>query len=348
MKYANNFIYKIVYILTISTLFIACSSKINVKAIKASKINDNSVRNITVTNFQNDTIYQSEQIDSALGNVIIDGKKYFTLIDRKNINIILKEKELNDSGLVDFVNQNQEEGLKEVKSILTGKVILNDLSSSSYYENRTNYNKCIKSYHKNGKKYCSKYFKYTVSCKANLYSVKTKIKILKVSNSKIIFTNTYLKSKKYTHCMDDKNILPSKNKINTKLANLISSDIIHDIAPSYINFKVKLLDSIDIDITSNQKNKFKIAIKMIELNRIKKANKILKDLNTQLNSKSVVILYDLAITYESLGNLNIAYNLLKRAEDIAISKSNVIEEISIAIKRIETNIKEKHKAKEQM
>ena len=344
MYYLKYSIVTIIFIIMLQ----GCSQKILIKSLKSAKVTDKAVRNISVNTFTNDTISQSLQINSALGNVIINNKKYFTLIDRKNIDKVLIEKRLNDSGLVDLNNQNLLIGLKEVTSILTGTVLLNTKSSTQYYEKRTDFSRCVKWYTKNNKKYCSNYRKYTIYCKSNIYNVKTKINLIKISNSKIIFTKTYSKNKKYSHCSDDNTILPSKRTVNTNLAKGIANNLILDIAPSYVYYNVELLDSVKINISSTQKKKFKLALKMIELKRIKKANKILNYLNKELHNLSYVVLYDLAITEESLGNLNKALSLLNKAENITLVEDNLIDEISISIKRLTNNIKEVYKAKQQI
>jgi tetratricopeptide (TPR) repeat protein len=83
---------------------------------------------------------------------------------------------------------------------------------------------------------------------------------------------------------------------------------------------------------------FDLALKLIEQKRISKANQLLSNLNKQIHNNSYVVLYDLAITAEALGDLQKAYSLLKNAEDIAISKNKLIKEISSSIQRVKNNI----------
>jgi curli biogenesis system outer membrane secretion channel CsgG len=336
-----------IFILILIT-FQACSQKIQIKAIKASKLTNKNIKYISVDDFKADTISQATQIQTALSNVTIDGKHYFHLANRKNANKILEEQKLKDSGLVDLVDDEQIKGLQEVKALLTGEVILNDKSKSNYYEQRTDYSKCIQTYTKKGKTYCKKYRKYNVYCQSNIYNVKTKINIINIANGATIYNNTYGAKSKYAHCSDDKNILPSKNYVNTRLAKNISNQLIKDIAPSYVYFTAVLLDSVDIKLTSKQKVLFKSALKLINLKRLKKANHLLKKLNFQVHNSSYVILYDLALTTESMGNLDKALHLLELAEDIALSKDKDIKEISKSINRIKHNIIEKNKSMKQL
>jgi len=343
-----NNILKLTILILIIITFQACSQKIQIKAIKAAKITNNSIRYISVEDFRHDNIAQSSQIQTALGNVQVDGKDYFHVVNRKDSNKILAEQKLKDSGLVDLIDDEPIKGLEDVKALLTGEVLLNDMSSSRYYETRTNYKRCIKSYKKRGKTYCKQYAKYRILCKSNIYSIKTKLNLIKISDGINIFSKMYSKSIKYSHCRDDRNILPSKRSVNTNLAKQIANSLILDIAPSYVYFTATLLDSLDVDLSSKQEDTFDMALKMIELKRISKANKLLQALNSQIHNNSYVILYDLAITTEALGDLNKALKLLNNAEDIAINKGKTIDEISNSIIRVKRNIAQQNKANKQL
>ncbi len=329
----------IIYTIIMAIVFSGCAQKTIVKAVKAPKVDDKSIQNISVLKFQNDTIGQSQQISSAMANVKFDKKKYFTLIDRANIDKILKEKELNDSGLVVLKDDKPTDGLSEVKTLLTGKVNNIDMSTSSFYEERTNYNNCIEyKYTKHNKKYCATYQKYSVLCRTNSYNLNTSIKIIKVSNSKILFAKTYQASSKYTHCTDDNHILPTKQNQGVVLAHDIAQQIVYDIAPSYQFFKVRLLKNPDIYYSMQEKSTLKLALELIDKKKYKYANKLLKKLNKSLKYKSYVGLYDLGLSYEILGNLNKALQYYKQADDIAIMEQNKsIDDITLAIKRVKQN-----------
>jgi hypothetical protein len=343
MKRSINFL----ILMTMSFLFLGCVQKINIKAIQSSKIDDKSIRYIGVAPFGKDSVSQSDQIESSLDKIIFNNTKYFNLVDRKNIDKIMKEKRLNDSGLVDLIQDDSSTGLSQIQTLITGKIMVNELSSKRYYEERTDYKSCVKSYRKNGKTYCSKYRTYNVSCRANLYTLKTYIKIIKISDAKTIFANSYQEDQKYTHCSDDSDMLPSKINVNTKSAKSIAQRLVLDIAPSYTYYEVELIDDEDVDLNDNQEKLFENALEMIKINRISKANKMLDTLNRQLQGKSYVVLYDLAVTFEALGDVDKSYQLLQLSEDIALQSDGVVDEIARAIVRVQKSINEKNRANKQ-
>jgi tetratricopeptide (TPR) repeat protein len=318
-------------------LFAGCSQKVNIKSVKSPKVLDTDIKQIKLVKLKHDNINQTNFIYAKLSNFVFDNKKYFKVISQNDIKSVLKEQRLNDSGLVN--TDEVFEGLQSAKSILSGKVS-NHHTSSSYRVKRTDYSKCLQyKKTKKGKEYCAKYREYSVGCKLHKYSVNTFIKLAKVSNGKTIFGKNYNQESEISKCKDEVKVLPKSIEVYQKLAKQISNDILIDLAPSYINRKVVVLDDLDIDLSSQNEKGFENALELLEKNRIDKANMVLYRLNREINNKSFVILYNLAITYESLGNLQEAYELLQKADSLA---NFLNEDISMSLKRVSHSIKEQN------
>lgn len=333
------------------TLFIVtgCAQKTTIKAVKAAKISNKSIKNIGVMTFKSDNIAQSSQIDSEIANVRFDDKNYFNLVDRENLKKVLKEKRLNDSGLVRLIKRNRNKGLAQIETLVTGKVNVNDVAKTNYLEGRTDYNTCLRSKtDKKGNSYCVKYRTYNVQCKANTYSVNTKIKVIRIRDAKTLFTNNYSQSKKLKKCIDQSTVLPTRRDQNTKLAAQIAKQFIVDIAPSYIYFTAELMDDPDIEYSKKNEAYLKSALALIKNKRVKRANKLLKSLVKDTKNRSYVALYNLAVTEESLGNVKTALTLYKRAEDITLGIGETEENIAFAINRAEKNLIELEKSKKQI
>lgn len=328
-----------------SLLFTSCSQKVTIKAIKAPKVLDKAIKNISISRFKNDNISQRSQISSEIYHIKINNQSYFNLINRNNLDEILKENKLNDSGLVN-INADNTISLEQSEVLLKGEVLISDLSSNYFREKRVDYNSCIKvSIDKKGNKYCSQYRKYNVRCQTNTYTVNTEIELIKITSSKVLFLKNYEEKTTYSKCFDQSYILPSKQSENSKLAKLIAKRIIKDIAPSYEYFSATLLDSPDINYTKENENLLENALTLIENNRIEKASLLLNILNNNTHYKSYVSLYNYALTREVLGELELALKYYKQAEDISI-KNDMNDEIFKAILRVENSLKEKRKIEE--
>ncbi len=342
----NNRI-KFATLIGISFLFIACSTKVTVTAIKPSIINDKDVKQISILKFKNDNISLSSYIEAKMDKVIFNDKKYFEIINRKELNTILEEQKLQDSGLVNGINDNSL-GLSMVKSLVTGKVNSTTKSQKYFYETRTNYDRCLEFKIENGKKkYCQRYAKYSVNCTKYFFNVSATIGISKVSNSNSLYNETFSKEKLIESCNDRSKIVPHEKVVYEELSKKIADDFVSNISPSYYYFQVVLIEDEDIHYTWEQEKLLENGLKMIELDRINKAKIIFDKLVLSTSSKSSTALYNLALCEELLGNFEAAYKSYLKAEDIAML-DEVNEDISKAVKRVKKTLVDKQKAMNQI
>lgn len=323
-------------------LFTGCAPKVKIQALKSSNVTNTSSKQIAIIKFKNDNISQSNQIESLLTKFKINNKQYFTIVDRKNFEKLLKEKKLNDSGLIDIENLEYIKGFTQAKSFLFGEVLQSNLKKEHFIQTITDYNVCLS--YDNKKNECVKYGTSFKRCQKNKYQIQTNIKLVEIDTSNIIFTNTYNEYTDITKCGSEIYNLPSKKEINTALAYRVARKVLKDIAPSYVNFNVTLLDDLDIKLSEQQEKDFENALKLLSKNRIEKAQSILSKLNSQTSSRSYVILYNLGVTKEASGQTIEAQKLYKKAEDISL-RNEVEDEITKAIKRIENNLEEENKLK---
>ncbi len=336
----------VVYIVVL-VLFAGCAQKTNVRALKAGKVNDTSVKSIAVLEFKNDSIGQSDIIATKLSNYKLDSKNYFKVANRTNIKAVLNEKKLNDSGLVD-IDEGSSKGLSRVKTLMTGRVL--DVGSSRNVHYKTiDTNRCAEySKDKKGRQYCKRYYTRQIYCETRNYTVQTNIKIIKVATSRILYTKNYNASDKKSKCQNESKVLPSIYQMAPKLSDNIASQIVADIAPSYKNFDVKLLDDPDTNYSSGSETLLKTSLKLIEKNRMSEAANILQKLNRNTGHSSYVALYNHGVAQEATGKLDHALKLFKQANAQALKKGEVIDDISLAIKRVSANIIEKQKANKQI
>lgn len=326
-------------ILFIVLFFTACASKITVKSLHSSKFSNPNIKQLAVLNFKNDTVGQATSIESLLSNLMIENKPYFTLIQRENLDLILKEKKLNDSALVEIDDLSNLRGLTEVKTFLFGEVLNSTLYQKVYYKTETNYQQCLE-YNKN--KQCIRYPLMYTRCQTNDYNVQTQIKLVEIVTSDIIFAQTYTQSDSITYCNANSNYFPSKQEHNTYLAQLIAQNVLKDIAPHYVTFKVTLLEDLDIDTTDDIEQQFENSLQLLTQGRFDKAKELLESINTQTRAQSYAILYNLALCYEALNEIQQANRLYQQAEDVSLKKE-IVEEISQAIVRTSKNIEEYEK-----
>lgn len=326
-------------ILFIVLFFTACASKITVKSLHSSKFSNPNIKQLSVLNFKNDSVGQASSIESLLSNLKIENKPYFTLVQRENLDLILNEKKLNDSALIEIDDLSNLRGLTEVKTFLFGEVLNSTLYQKVYYKTETNYQQCLE-YNKN--KQCIRFPLQYTRCQTNDYSVQTQIKLVEIVTSDIIFSQTYTQSDSITYCNMNSNYFPSKQEHNAYLAQLIAQDILKDIAPHYVTFRVTLLEDLDIDASNEIEQQFENSLTLLSQGRFEKAKELLENLNTQIKGQSYAILYNLALCYEALNEIQQANHLYQQAENVSLKKE-IVEEISQAIVRTSKNIEEYEK-----
>ena len=344
--YKLNIIKAIIFIF-FSIFFNGCAQKTTIKTLKPSQVSDKSMKNISIDKFSNDTISLSANIHSYMNNVIFNDKKYFNIVNREDTNRILDEFAIKDSGLVDIKDE-ESFALADVNSIVTGKINSTNYSVQPFFIYRTNYSRC-KDYtvSKNGKRYCARYQKYTVVCHNHQYNVDATIKITKVMDASVLYNNNFNLTKSIETCMDSSKVTPQSSVVYKQISQQIAQQFISKISPSYQYFNVVLIEDEDIDYNSKQEQLLENGLKMVELNNMQGANNVFKMLVSSTSSQSSTALYNLAITEESLGNLEVAFELYKKAEDITL-RYEIDENITKAVQRVRLTLRDKQKAMVQI
>jgi tetratricopeptide (TPR) repeat protein len=98
-------------------------------------------------------------------------------------------------------------------------------------------------------------------------------------------------------------------------------------------------------VTYDQKKTFDIALDYIEVTRYDKARKILEKLMKDVDGNSYVVAYTLGVIYEATGDLGKAKKLYNIADEISVEP---VDEINLALSRIDSSIEKMAEAKKQI
>lgn len=321
-------------------IFTGCATKIDIRALQPAKIGDPDIKQVSVSEFKNDSIAMKYTIISKMNKITFNGAKYFTVVNRDITNSILKEQRLQDSGIV-ASNRNIQE-LKSVNAILSGTVNSKDYNKQFYYKEVIDYSRCV--IYSNNK--CIRYARYNKKCENNQYDMDVIVFINKVSNGNTIYQRDFNKHKEIKRC-DYHGSIKSKYQVFKSMANSIADELIKDITPTYVYYNVEVIDKSDIDLNDKQNNLFKQAIKSIEDKNIKLANSIFKKLTFLTKHKSYAILYDYGLTFESLEDLEQALLFYKKAKSVSLEAQGN-KNILSAITRVNKSLVNRQKAKKQI
>lgn len=317
-------------------LISGCSQKVGVKALVPAQVDRISqTKIIAVTDFSHDEVGLSRKIEAKLSNFQINNKRYFTIVSRNDINKVIEEQKLQNSGLVDDENIVKVGELIGAQAIVSGNVSPVTKQDSYFYEPRV---RCAN-------KKCTELETYSIRCMKRLVGLSTEVRIVDVTKGDIIYADTLSRSASFKHCGDDSRAMPSKTMVAQKLAEDIADEFTYKLTPHYRYFKVKLLEDPDLDYTNEQEKLLKFSLKYIEKGRYDKAEQLLKELVDATNMKSYVPFYNLGVIKEVQGKYQEAKEYYEYADNLMVEP---IDEINAAIVRINSLIVNKQKTLEQL
>jgi len=323
-------------IATIGILFSACAQKVGMKALEPAEVDRVAyTKKVTVTNFKNDRVGLSNKIEANLAGFRIDQKKYFTMISRNDFDKILKEQRLQNSGLVNPETATQVGELIGAQAIISGNVGRPTAHDTNFYEKRS---KCAN-------KKCTELTYYNVRCKKRIVGLSSEIRIVDVEKGDIIFADTLSKNAVYKHCSDDQRVIPSTEIAAQKLATSMANEFTYKLTPHYRHFTVALLEDPDTEYSDRAEELLEVSLAYIESARYDKAERLLKDLVDETNSKSYVPFYNLGVISEARGKYTEAKEYYEYADNLMIRP---VDEINAAVVRIDRLISKREKTRSQL
>ncbi|QFR50059.1 hypothetical protein FJR48_10120 [Sulfurimonas lithotrophica] len=330
-----------VFLAVLASLLISgCAQKVQIRALAPAQVGEMANnKTIAVSKFRTDKVGLSGKIESKIAAHKLDGKKYFELVSRRDMDKVLKEQKLQSSELMDEKTTTRVGKIVGAQAIINGEVTTASGKSGSYKERRK---RCIK--YSKEKKQCARYEYYIVRCNTTEATVAANINIVGIESSSVIYGDSFRKSYQADSCRTFRRVLSSNEAIEI-LASDIASEFVYKLTPKYIYFKVELLDDIDLDATSKQEDKLENALKYIEANRMDKAEQILSSLLDEFDGRSYVIAYDLGVVKEAMGKFDEAKTMYYLADEIV---TKPIEELNAALIRIDDLISKRDEATRQI
>jgi len=316
-----------------TVLFSGCAQKVRVKALQPAEVSRAALtKKIAVTEFRNDRPNISGKIEADLAKHKLDGKQYFTVVSRQDLNKVLAEQKVGSSGLIDPKTATQVGKLIGAQAIISGKTGNASTSDTSFYEERTKCNK-------------DSCWKIKVSCKKRAAGLDAEIRMIDTQKGDIIYADTINEQETWKHCNDDSHALPSASMASQQLASRIADKFTYKLMPHYVYYSVVLLEDPDLEYTEKQEALLENSLEFIKQNRYDRAETLLKKLIASTNGKSYVPFYNLGVIKEAQGQYEEAKKDYKKADSLTVKP---VEEINTAINHIDKVIESNKKALEQL
>jgi tetratricopeptide (TPR) repeat protein len=248
----------------------------------------------------------------------------------------MAEQKLQSSELMNEATATKVGKLIGAQAVINGEIASASASSGSYTENRE---KCLK-YTKQG---CAQYRYYTVTCKTVQAQVSANINIVNVETGSIIYGDTINKEYNGDSC---KNNILSEGQALNRLTSAIANEFVYKLTPHYVYFNVALIDKIELkDVTKEQEKTFEISLAYIKAGRMDKSEELLKGLLDQVDGKSYVVAYAYGVVNEAQGKFDEAKKIYALADGLTVEP---VDEINLAVTRIDNMIAKREEAKKQM
>ena len=324
-------------VLTLSiVLFTGCAQKVQIHALEPAQIDRAAdTKKVAVSRFKNDRVGLSTKIEAKLSNVKIDGKNYFTMVSRNDLDKILREQKLQNSGLIETQDAVDIGELVGAEAIISGNVGNVTSQDSRFYERRV---RCADLK-------CSKLQYYNVVCTKRVVGLSAELRMVDIKRGDIIYAETLTPTRSFKHCWDDSYPLPSAQMAGQDLAEKIAESFVYKLTPHYRTFYVELLEEPDLDYTDAQEKLLEVSLKYIEQSRYDKAEKFLIDLIESTDMQSYVAFYNLGVIKEAQGKYAEAKEYYERADSLMVEP---VEAINSAIVRINNLIQKRERTRDQL
>ncbi|MCK9491439.1 MAG: CsgG/HfaB family protein [Sulfurimonas sp.] len=331
----------------IMLLMSGCAQKVKIKALNPAEVEEMATKKkIAISSFKNDHYGLSGKIESQIAQHKLDQKRYFTVVSRKDLDKVMAEQKLQSSELMDEKTATKVGKLIGAQAVINGEIASASGKSGRYIKDAK---ECL-NYTKKG---CTKWRYYKITCHTTQATVAANINIVNVETGSIIYGDTLDKEYSADSCNPTGGFLGlggsaevlSKAQALNRLTSAIASEFVYKLTPNYIYFEVALLDKIEVDVTKQQETIFENSLEYIKVGRMDRAESMLQGLLDELNGRSYVVAYVYGVVQEAEGKLNDAKKAYTLADDLAMGP---VEEINLAIVRINNSIEKRERAKRQM
>lgn len=313
--------------------FTGCAQKVAIRALEPAEVNRAAAtKKIAVTSFQNDKVGLSGKIEAAISSSKLDGKDYFTIMSRTDLDKVLAEQRIQNSGILDQGSAVKVGKLLGAQAIISGSVGKPTRSDVSYNATRVKCNKDT----------C---WTYNVPCTKRTVGLSAEIRMIDVQRGDIIYADQMVKSAEWAHCKDDSKAMPSTEMGAQFLATGMSKTFAHKLTPHYRTFKVTLLDDPDLEYSDKQENLLENALLYIKQTRYDKAEALLSRLIESTGRESYVPMYNMGVIKEAQGDYVNAKNFYGAADNLTVEP---VDEISAAVIRIDRLIEKRKVALQQI
>lgn len=287
----------------------------------------------------------ADQVETALAEFKVEGLPYFTLFERSRLDRLLEEEEL-DYGELANPDLAAEVGRLAGVMGLVGGSDSHKLSDTPYLDKRT---LCLE-YEtpapnaKNSEGKCIRSKQYTVPCIRRELSLAFTPRVFDVTAAKTVYSRVLKSTKTDSVCGDSLRQPVSEAILYGQAKEAVIAAFVSDIAPHYETFRFRLMNDDDNISQPEALSRFKSGLEFASSNRLDRACELWQSAEP-LVPEAPALKYNLGVCAEISGELGSAKAFYQQADRL-LSRPN--DDISLALKRIDTSLANQRQLDEQM
>jgi len=278
------------------------------------------------------------KIEARINNIQVKGKPHFKVVDRHNMNRVLKEQNISLSENADPKTSARVGKLLGIDAFMTGRMNENWVRDSSYKKTKK---KCKR----RSKGKCREWEKVSVTCTKRTAKVEFVPKIVDINTGELLFSDTIVGWGEAKDCPGGDGIA-SKDAVFTYALNEALNQIATNIAPYRVTLSLSLKDAdAPIEENATAASQFGGAMKFLKAGRMDRACKLFEDCHESVGHTSIAALYNLGICEETKGNPGEALKLYQQIDQMLVEPDDMVNS---ALTRAQKRVEEKQKVDEQV
>ncbi len=202
------------------------------------------VKKLGIYRFENDEILIGPKIEQLFKSIVIDGEKYFEVLNRSDLDAIISEQKNANSILFDDDEIVELGQLAKVQTIITGQVQKPILSRSSYSETRSTL-VCLEYSQYSCVNWGVDY--YEVTCNHSEAAVAYQLRITNIETGHSVLSKTYQANVNEQTCRAPSSLQSLQRRVISRTLN----ELRRDIAPYHIWTTIELMESDKSDLSNN-------------------------------------------------------------------------------------------------
>jgi len=255
---------------------------------------------------RNGEIYRA-RIEALLTGITLNGKQYFTMVERARLDAVLSEQKTTGEPLFDEHTAAQVGRLAGAEGIYMGVVNHESVSDDRYSRTRQ---RCA-STDKDGK--CTRWRDETIPCTRRVASVAMTLRLVATDTGTIVFARELSGRDQSDACRGDGKPLRDRNSLLAMSRQRAVDSLRQEIAPYLVTREIELMDETDGIEDRKAREKLESGLEFAEAGRMDRACEFWAQ-GRGLAPRALSLIYNLGVCAELDGDLEMARALYADAD----------------------------------